>query len=255
MGRTAARHPSQRFRADGFPRQRASDQRGRTVDSILGAALHIAARTKLPLEILEIGASAGLNQGFDEYRYDLGNGLGWGNANAPLLIRSDWRGNLPPLDAPLNVAERSGSDLRPIDPADRAGANRLLSYIWPDQPFRIERTEAALAHAARMGRKIAAADAADWVESAFARPAQHGVCRVLFHTIVWQYMPAASQARIETALATAAARATEQSPLAHFAFEPDDKDGDARMTLTIWPGGEPIILGRGHFHGAYAEWA
>ena len=62
---------------------------------ILGAALHVAARTRLPLALYEIGASAGLNLGFDAYRYDLGNGRGWGRADAPLVVHSEWRGALP----------------------------------------------------------------------------------------------------------------------------------------------------------------
>src|SRR5687767_2286897 len=37
---------------------------------ILGGALHLASRIRLPLAIYEIGSSAGLNLAFDEYRYD-----------------------------------------------------------------------------------------------------------------------------------------------------------------------------------------
>jgi hypothetical protein len=222
---------------------------------ILGAALHIAARTRLPLDIYEIGASAGLNQAFDEYRYELGNGVTWGRPDAPVVVRSDWRGNLPPIDAPLTVAARAGCDRLPVDPASGAGAERLLSYVWPDQPARLERTAAALRHAARMGRRIDAVDAGAWVDAVLARPPRPGTCRVLLHTIVWQYMPPATQQQIEAALAKAAAGATDETPLAHFAFEPDHTALDGRMTLTVWPGGTPVVLGRGHFHGAYAEWA
>ncbi len=41
---------------------------------VLGAALHVAAITGQPIDLLEIGASAGLNLRFDRYHYDLGNG-------------------------------------------------------------------------------------------------------------------------------------------------------------------------------------
>ena len=81
------------------------------------------------------------------------------------------------------------------------------------------------------------------------------VCRMLVHTIVWQYMPRETRDRITAALAKAAAAATLETPIAHFAFEPDEIDGSGRMTLTVWPGGEPQILGRGHFHGRWARWA
>jgi hypothetical protein len=222
---------------------------------ILGGALHVARETGLPLEIFEFGSSAGLNLAFDEYRYDLGNGLAWGNPDAPVLIHCDWSGNLPPLDASLEVIARAGCDRRPLDPANPTDAERLMAYIWADQPYRLERTGAALRHAAANKRKVAAVDAGEWVETGLSRPPRPGACRMLVHTIVWQYMPKATQDRITAALAKAAAAATPETPIAHFAFEPDDIDGDGRMTLTLWPGGEPRILGRGHFHGRYAQWA
>jgi hypothetical protein len=41
--------------------------------ALLGAALIIAQRTGLPLSWNELGASAGLNLAFDQYRYELGS--------------------------------------------------------------------------------------------------------------------------------------------------------------------------------------
>jgi hypothetical protein len=42
-------------------------------------------------------------------------------------------------------------------------------------------------------------------------------------------------------------------------MEPDklspDADNGAGLTLTIWPGGEPLAIGRGDFHGRWAKWA
>ena len=51
---------------------------------ILGGALHLAARTRLPIALLEIGFSAGLNLAFDQYRYELGSDLTWGPVDAGL---------------------------------------------------------------------------------------------------------------------------------------------------------------------------
>lgn len=222
---------------------------------ILGAALHVAQQTNLPLEIFEIGSSAGLNLAFDEYRYDLGNGLTWGASDASVTIHCEWSGTLPPLDAPLSVVARAGCDRRPLNPANPADAERLMAYIWADQPHRLERTAAALRHAAANHRAVEAVDAAEWVEAGLARPPRPGVCRTLVHTIVWQYMPQATRDRIDAAIARAGAMATPDAPLARFAMEPDETDGSARLTLTVWPGGEPVILGRGHYHGRWAQWA
>jgi hypothetical protein len=225
---------------------------------ILGGALRVAERVRMPLALYEIGASAGLNLGFDRYRYELGGGLTWGPADAPLTIRSEWRGASMPLGAPLRVLARQGCDKRPLDPANPSDANLLLAYIWPDQFHRVERTEAALRLAAAEGRKVEQVDAADWVERELAESQQPGTCRLLYHTIVWQYLVPDAQARITAALGRAAAGATAERPLAYLAVETDnDPDGantGAPMTLTTWPGGDVEDLGRGDYHGRWVAW-
>jgi len=226
---------------------------------ILGGALHIAARTGLPLAIYEIGSSAGLNLAFDEYRYDLSDGLTWGPSDAPLTVATAWRGAIPPLDAPLRVVSRQGCDRNPLDPANPADADRLMAYIWADQAHRLARTAAALALAAAEGRKPERLDAASWVEREFSKRQEPGTCRVLFHTIVWQYLPDESQERIKAVIRASAEAATSVAPVAHLGVEPDSLSPDANkgagMRLTIWPGGEVLQLGRGDFHGRWAEWA
>lgn len=222
---------------------------------LLGAMLTLSRRFRLPLALYEIGASAGLNLAFDKYRYRLGENRVWGAADAPLTIDCEWRGARPPLDTALEIASRQGCDLRPIDPANRADTERLMSYIWPDQTQRLQRTQAALKLAADEQRRISGADAAEWVEAEFASPHPEGVARVLYHTIVWQYLPKETKGRIESTLARATAAATETRPVARFSFEQDATPGSGAMLLTLWPSRETINLGRGDFHGRWAEWA
>lgn len=222
---------------------------------ILGAMLHLSSITGRSLEVLEIGASAGLNLAFDEYRYELGNGRSWGPLDAPLTVECAWRGRTPPLDAPLAVVSRAGCDLRPVDPGNPDDRARLVSYVWADQLHRMHRVEAALAHAARRHRTVDGADAADWIERKLAVPQLPGVARVVLHTIVWDYIPAPVKVRIEAALAAAGAAATPQRPFARVSAEPDATRGSARLDLTVWPQGETVMLGRGDFHGRWAEWA
>ena len=226
---------------------------------VLGAALHTVARFGLPLALYEIGASAALNLAFDQYRYDLGDGRSWGRSDAVLTIPCAWRGTLPPLDPKVEVVSRAGCDRNPIDAGDPVQAERLLSYIWPDQTARFARIEAALALAASEGRRADRSDAADWMERQLAATPSPGTCRFVFHTIVWQYLPAATQARIADALERAGEAATSDTPLVHFAVENDNDprgaDAGARMTLRIWPGDEALELGRGDFHGRWADWA
>jgi hypothetical protein len=226
---------------------------------ILGGALQAVTRTGLPLALYEIGASASLNLAFDKYRYELGSGHVWGDSDALLTIRSEWRGSLPPVGRAIEVVSRLGCDRNPLDAANPDDADRLMAYIWPDQPYRLERTQAALRLAAAEGRKAERIDAADWVEREFAKPQVRGTCRFLFHTIVFQYLPPDRQARIEAVLLEARASATDDAPLAHFAFEtdynPDGHNVGAPMTLRIWPGGDTLHLGRGDYHGRWADWA
>jgi hypothetical protein len=221
--------------------------------TLLGAMLHVCERTGLPLELHEIGASAGLNLSFDRYRYRLGEGRAWGAADAALGIESAWRGVLPPLAAPLVVLGRHGCDLRPVDPANAGDRERLLSYVWADQTHRLERVQAALEIAAAEHVTVEQADAADWLARLAAAPAEPGRARVIFHTVVWQYIPAGVRARIEASLAALGDGASADAPVAHVAMEGDGAP-DARLELTIWPGGETRMLGRADFHGRWTEW-
>jgi hypothetical protein len=210
---------------------------------LLGGLLTIAAQTGLPLALNEIGTSAGVNLHPDCYGYDLGAGRGWGPPGAPLTIACDWRGTAPPLDAPLRIVSRAGADLAPTDAADVEARERVLAYIWPDQPARLARTAAALNHAAMHRVELAHAEAADWVEARLAETPAPGIVRVLMHSITWQYFP----------------RATQEAWLR---LEKDGTLGSAGILLTVWPsklagdgrGGETRALGRGDYHGQYAEW-
>lgn len=220
---------------------------------ILGGCLIIARLTGLPLQLLEIGSSAGLNLAFDRYRYDLGIGH-WGAANATVRIASHWEGSPPSLDTRLVVVDRAGCDVRPLDPSAPEDRERLLSYIWPDQLDRLARIEAALAVAARAAWRVERADAADWVEEGLGAEPVTGCTRVLFHTVVWGYLPEAARERIETALVKAGACASAEAPLAWFRVEQDEVDGSAGIRLTVWPSGATVNLGRAHYHGRWTRW-
>jgi hypothetical protein len=222
---------------------------------LLGGLLTIAARTDLPLELIEIGSSAGLNLLVEQYRYQLGDGRSWGAADAPLSIDCVWTGQVPDLTAPLRIASRAGCDRNPLDPALPQAVARLLSYVWPDQDVRLARLEAAMANAARAGVKVELSDAADFVERQLAQPQPVGTVRVLLHTVVWQYLPEPVQRRIDAALEKAALQADATRPLAHFGFESDHTGPGGQISLTLWPSGQREVLGRADFHGRWVDWA
>ena len=220
---------------------------------ILGGCLHVAAATDLPIALFEIGASAGLNLAFDRYRYELGNGLAWGDPASPVTIPSEWRGDLPPLDTPLAVASRAGCDLRPISPASAADRVRLLSYIWPDQGDRLARTAAALDLAAAAPWRVEQADAAKWVAAHLARRLP-GKARVLVQTMVWHYLPQAAKDAITATITTAAAAATADAPLAWLRMDEEGHDFHAVVRLTLWPGGVERHIANVDYHARWTEW-
>jgi hypothetical protein len=221
---------------------------------LLGGLLLVAARWNLPLSLIEIGASAGLNLNFDRFGYDLGEGRLWGDAQSVVRIKTDWRGNSPPLDAPLKIAARLGNDQDPLSAAREDDRRRLIAYVWPDQADRLKRLQAALDIAAKYPVEIVKEDAAKFLTSCLARKAHDGVARVVFHTIVLQYATPETRAEIKQTLAAAGARATERAPLARFSMEHEKPDQPATVRLTLWPGGEERIIGQCDSHGAWVEW-
>ncbi|WBV45121.1 DUF2332 domain-containing protein [Pseudoroseomonas cervicalis] len=218
---------------------------------LLGGFLEIAAATRLPLRLLEIGASAGLNLAWDRFFYRLG-AAEWGDPASPVQLRPDWRGALPPLGTPIAIAAREACDLAPVAPQEPAQALRLRAYVWPDQRERLARLEGAIALVRRLGTEVEHADALDWL-----RPRLHphpGTATVLYHSIMWQYLPAATQDGILALLRTAAAQATPQAPLAWLRFEMPPAGGPPELRLTQWPGGAEQRLALAHPHGQSIDW-
>lgn len=210
----------------------------------------VADRTGLPLRILEMGASAGLNLRWDAYAYEHPGGVA-GDPDSPLRFADVWESAAPPLPERFDVAERRGCDPAPIDPATEEGRQRLRSFVWPDQLERSRRLEAALAVAARVPAVVERADGPDWVAERVAE-APAGVATVVVHSIVLQYLPRERRGAFRDAMAAAGRRASEAAPLAWLRFEPG---GDvAELRLALWPEGRDELLATSGFHGAPARW-
>jgi hypothetical protein len=220
---------------------------------LLGGFLTVAKATGLPLRLFEIGASAGLNQRWDLYHYDLGAAGRWGDAASRVAMDTDWRGPPPPLDAPVRVVSRAACDRAPVDIRDALARRRLKAYVWADQFDRLARLESALEVALEADARVEAEDAVTWIPRRAAP--QTGAASVIFHSIFWQYMPPESQAAATAAIEALGAQASAAAPLAWLRMEPPPESlADVRLTLTLWPGGEARQLARVHPHGAWVEW-
>jgi len=218
----------------------------------LGGFFEIARAQGLPLDLLEIGASAGLNLLFDRYGYRLGDTV-WGDAASPVQLAPEWTGPSP-QPVPLEVRSRRGCDQLPVDLSDEEARLRLLSYVWADQPDRVARVRGALERAKTSPPTVDKADAADWLEAQLARRPS-GATTVLYHSFVWLYLDPGAKARIAAAVAKAGAEASEDRGLAWLTFESDNNTESPHLDLTRWPGGEKRRLARAHPHARWVKWS
>lgn len=221
---------------------------------LLGGFLTIAKAVDRPLTLYELGASAGLNLLFDRYAYDLGDNRKWGDANSPVRISSAWSGEAPALDRPLKIASREAVDLRPVDARSRDDRERMLAYIWPEQAERLRRIEPALDMVASSGLVVEQGDALAWLENIMAGPPQEGVCRVAYHSVFFQYLPAPLREALRQEIIAIGERATEATPFAWLSMEAGADRMSCELRLTIWPGAERRKLADVDWHGRWAKW-
>lgn len=212
--------------------------------------LTVAAETGMPLRLLEVGASAGLNLRWDRYRYEA-NGFAWGAADSPVRLEFELDGEQPPeLPATLEIDDRRGCDTTPIDPTTDEGRLTLLTFIWPDQVERVERMKAALSVASQVPIVLDREPAAAWARRMLAEPAP-GRATVIYHSIVSQYLGDEERAALFEGIREAGERARADTPLAWLRMEP--ADDRANLELTLWPGGKDRHLARVGYHGTPVE--
>jgi hypothetical protein len=188
---------------------------------LLPGFLEVARHTGLPLRLLEIGASAGLNLRWDHF---------------------------PFLDVPatIRIAERRGCDLNPIDPTLDESRGALLCFVWPDQVERLQRLAQAIDVARQVPAPVDRSDAVDWLRGQLA-DARPGVATIVYHSVVLPYLTEEKRDRLRQLIEDAGRRATDGAPLAWLSMEPGADQAD--IHLAMWPGGERRLIARADFHG------
>ncbi len=224
--------------------------------ALVGGLLHLAPDERLPVRLVEIGASAGLNLLADRFHLLDDRGTATGDPASPVTLQPAWRGPAPEPWPGLRFTEALGCDLAPIDATTTEGRLALTAYVWPDQQHRHERLRGALALAQRhppVVRRQGAADLLDAVELV------EGTTTMVWHSVMWQYLPEAEQQRVTDRLEQLAGTATAEARLAHLFLEPtrreDHRHHEFLVVLTTWPGGERRVLGRAAAHGLPVTWA
>jgi hypothetical protein len=236
---------------DALRRPLQTNEVGRTMSLAAGFAV-VGERTGLPLRLLELGSSAGLNLRLDRYWFEA-DGQGWGAPGSAVRFVDQWDGGAPPFGRATAVVHRRGCDIAPVDLTEPEAELRLLSFVWPGQAERFDLLRDALTIARDVPVDIDAVAAQHWLPAQLGTPVA-GTATVVFHSIVWQYLPKDVRKAVVDAIEHAGRAATADAPLAWVRLEPAPQFVHAELKATIWPGGEEEHLANAGFHAGRVEW-
>lgn len=218
----------------------------------------VARRDPRPLNIVEIGPSAGLNLNWDRYAYlyRLPDGRELrGGPESSLEIDCDVRGEAPPVPAaPPQVAARLGLELNPVDLASEADRRWLLALLWPGKPDRIDRMRKALEIAVAHPPPIVAGDALALLPQALADiPQDHAA--VVTHSMVTYQWTDEMRERLERILQDAA-RVRPVWRLFQDNVVRPNAPWVYPLRLHRYAAGDvtEVVSGEVHHHGAWIAW-
>jgi hypothetical protein len=223
--------------------------------ALAGGLRRLAAEANYPIRLVEIGASAGLNLRADRFR-STGGGVSFGPANSLVQMIGGWLGQPPATQPPwtgsVEVIERVGGDLAPVDPVSDAGRLRLLAYVWPDQAERFDRLRGACDLAAEIPAVMRTEPATETIGRIRLEP---GTWTVLWHSIMRQYLDQEQNEALDTSVAAVGATATGTARFAEVSLELIKGTSDVPVEFRTWPGGARRRLGTAPPHGVPVTWS
>ena len=214
----------------------------------------VAAEAGAPLNLIEIGPSAGLNMIWDRYgvRYSRDGAVAASIApDAPLVIDANLRGaRLPPTGPAPQIAARIGLELNPNDLADPENRDWLRALVWPEHTARLKRLEAAMALLAETPPDIRHGDAlAGLLPTIRTIPESQPVC--VYHTITVYQFSRAMRQTLDDLMTVAGLR----RPVWRLGFE---MEPDRRYCLTLSRHHDGTVerrrLAEAHPHGVWLDW-
>jgi hypothetical protein len=220
--------------------------------ALLPLFLTVARTTRKPLDLLELGTSAGLNLLWDRYRYEYEAGA-WGPSDSPLLLRGEERRRFPVelLNVDVEIRRRRGIDLAPVDATTEEGL-RLLSCFTTKEERR-ERFRRAADVLKGDPPELVRGDYLERLPSLLEERNGEALT-VVFQTISTIYLPIAERDRVRAAIEEAAA----QGPLAWISTPtPEEHELEGRqypLELAIWPGGERRLVAEMANGGEWLDW-
>jgi hypothetical protein len=216
--------------------------------------LPLLAGLRGPLALLEVGASAGLCLLPDRYAYNYRGDL-LGDPASPVKLSCEPRGAVPVPTGLPQISWRCGIDLDPIDVNDAEAVHWLECCVWPGQPERLARLQAAIQVARLDPPSLIRGNLLDTVAEV-ARQAPPEATLVIFHSAVLTYLPVGGRRRFAEIMGTLPA-----------VWVSNEGPGVVESLPALNPGGRSsesayFIIGQGHDravaladpHGQWVEW-
>jgi hypothetical protein len=227
----------------------------------------------VPLSLLDLGTSAGLNLLYDDYAYTYRSAANdavrtAGKVGSAVSIECSARddvSSLPELRLPT-VDRRVGLDLSPLDPFSDDAVLWLLACQWPDNPTRFGRLRGALSNV-RGSHNPPRLEQGDMVTDLprVAASIPGTTPLVVFHSWVAAYLDQDRQRMLATEVHALGATRPVHHLYCETPFEtpglptppsPVPREGPdlATALVHIGPEGEPVRLADTHPHGYWIRW-
>ncbi len=220
---------------------------------LLPAFSLVSEESGLPLALIDVGASAGLNLNFDRYyytyTYDRKERTNWGMAGSRIHLEAEIKGctTFPPLAPTIPVASRNGIDLDLVDLDDSDQLLWLRALIWPEHVERHQQLMDAANEFTHSDIHLHAGDAADVLPGLISTISnEHAL--VVYSTIALYQFPRENLRRVKRALI----EASKKRPVWQIALE----GTDPRLSITRYRegAGHPRILADASPHGWWMKW-
>jgi hypothetical protein len=201
-----------------------------------------------PLDLIELGPSAGLNLVWDRYAYRYSSGT-WGSGE--LELSGDDR--LPPpadlFSHRVQVERRRGIDLNPVDATTEHGARLLQAFVWADQTARLERLRRAIETLRTDPPELMRGNYVETLPS-LLEDRHPGAQLVVFQTASTMYLAERELRRMREALE----RAARDEPLVFLTTGRAPDDDGFSLELERYPRRRTERLAIFDFHGAWLDW-
>lgn len=220
--------------------------------ALLPLFLTVARQAERPLDLVELGSSAGFNLLWDRYRYVYRAGA-WGPADSPLTLSGEELEPVPGglLGVHALVRRRLGLDLDPVDATSEDGLRLLLSFV------RDEEVRSRLRCAIEVLRvdppELIRGDYLELLPGLLAERDDEALT-VVFQTLSTVYLTDEQRASLRATVDEAGAA----GPLAWISTptpeEHGERRGDYPLELAVWPGSARRIAARMDVRGERLVW-